>query len=71
MRAERLAAALQGRRVGAGWMASCPAHDDHHPSLSIEEADDGTVLVRCHAGCDQSSVITTLRVTRTVAVPAR
>ena len=32
----KLAAALQGRRVGAGWMASCPAHDDRHPSLSID-----------------------------------
>jgi hypothetical protein len=27
-------------------------HDDRTPSLSIRDADDGKVLVRCHAGCD-------------------
>lgn len=61
MIAERLAAALHGRRSGAGWMARCPAHDDRHPSLSIQGAANGTVLVRCHAGCDQSRVIAALR----------
>ena len=29
--------------------------------LSIRDADDGKVLVRCHAGCNQERVITTLR----------
>lgn len=42
-------------------MARCPAHDDRHPSLSIQGADNGAVLVRCHAGCDQSRVIAALR----------
>jgi hypothetical protein len=42
-------------------MARCPAHDDHEPSLSIRQADDGKVLVRCHAGCDQVAVIEALR----------
>ena len=42
-------------------MARCPAHDDRHPSLSICAAEDGRVLVRCHAGCDQERVIATLR----------
>jgi putative DNA primase/helicase len=42
-------------------MARCPAHDDREPSLSIRDADDGKVLVRCHAGCDQGRVITALR----------
>ena len=37
-------------------MARCPAHDDRKPSLSIRDADDGKVLVRCHAGCDQARV---------------
>ena len=27
------------------WLAQCPAHDDHNPSLSIKELDDGTVLL--------------------------
>ena len=42
-------------------MARCPAHDDRTPSLSIRDADDGKVLVRCHAGCDQERVIAALR----------
>jgi hypothetical protein len=29
--------------------------------LSIRQAEDGTVLVRCHAGCEQARVITALR----------
>jgi putative DNA primase/helicase len=61
MKAETIAKALGGRRAGCGWMARCPAHDDREPSLSICDADDGKVLVRCHAGCDQGRVIAALR----------
>jgi putative DNA primase/helicase len=61
MTAETIAKALGGRKAGGGWTASCPAHDDQNPSLSIRDADDGKVLVRCHAGCDQEQVIATLR----------
>jgi hypothetical protein len=61
MTAETIAKALGGRRVGGGWKASCPAHDDQTPSLPIRDADDGKVLVRCPAGCDQEQVIDTLR----------
>ena len=61
MTAEAIAKALGGRRVGAAWMARCPAHDDRAPSLAIADARDGKVLVRCHAGCDQRNVIAALR----------
>jgi hypothetical protein len=61
MSAEGLARALGGRKAGAAWMARCPVHDDREPSLSIADARDGKVLVRCHAGCDQSDVIAALR----------
>ena len=61
MTAETIAKVLRGRKVGGGWMARCPAHDDCEPSLSIRDADDGKVLVRCHAGCTQDSVIAALR----------
>jgi putative DNA primase/helicase len=60
MKAETIARALGGRKAGGGWMARCPAHDDHTPSLSIRDAG-GKVLVRCHAGCDQERLIATLR----------
>jgi putative DNA primase/helicase len=61
MTAETIAKALGGRKVGGGWMARCPAHDDRNPSLSIRDASPSKVLVRCHAGCDQSRVIAALR----------
>jgi hypothetical protein len=61
MTAETIAKALGGRKAGSGWMVRCPTHDDREPSLSIRYADDGNVLVRCHAGCDQDRVIATLR----------
>ena len=61
MNAETLARALGGRRTGSHWMAPCPTHEDRDPSLSIRDADDGKVLVHCHAGCDQSLVIGELR----------
>lgn len=61
MTAEAIARALGGRKAGAAWMARCPAHDDRAPSLSIADARDGKVLVRCHAGCDQRDVIAALR----------
>jgi putative DNA primase/helicase len=61
MTTETIATALGGRKSGGGWMARCPAHDDREPSLSIRKGDDGKVLVRCHAGCDQERVIAVLR----------
>lgn len=59
--AESIARALGGKRSGKGWKACCPAHDDHDPSLSIDEGDVGKVLVNCHAGCEQDAVINALR----------
>lgn len=39
------------KRHGAGWLATCPAHADSTPSLSIKEKADGRVLLHCFAGC--------------------
>lgn len=33
-------------------MASCPAHDDHSPSLSVTENKDQSLLIHCFAGCN-------------------
>ena len=51
--------ALAGvKQTGAGrWIARCPAHDDHSPSLSIRECADGRVLVHCFAGCAATDVM--------------
>jgi hypothetical protein len=44
MRAETIAKAFGARKVGGGWMARCPAHEDRNPSLSVHAADDEKVL---------------------------
>lgn len=59
--AAELAKALGGRRYGRQWQARCPAHNDHTPSLSIREGDDGRILFYCHAGCEQARVLDALR----------
>lgn len=61
MKAESIAKGLGGHKVGGGWMARCPAHEDRIPSLSTHDTDDGKVLVRCHAGYDQARVMEALR----------
>ncbi len=46
------------KQSGPGrWMARCPAHDDNGPSLAIRETEDGTVLVKCFAGCGAADVV--------------
>jgi hypothetical protein len=59
---DRLLDRLQAmRRVGPSrWIARCPAHDDRHPSLSLREADDGRVLLRCWSGCEAHAVVAAL-----------
>ena len=61
MTAEFIAKALGGRKVGGGWSARCPTHDDRTPSLSLRDTRGGKVLVRCHAGCNQDQVIAYLK----------
>ena len=48
-------------KPGGGLMACCPAHDDDNPSLSIDDADNGGVLVKCWAGCSQDAIISALK----------
>ena len=59
MTAETIARALGGKKIGSGWMACCPAHEDGNPSLSVEQRN-GRVLVHCHAGCRQDAVLDAL-----------
>jgi len=55
---EKILGRLKGwKKSGEGYTALCPAHDDRNPSLSIREADDGKLLVRCHAGCCTEDVL--------------
>ena len=38
------------RRNGTGWQASCSVHQDPNPSVSINEGEEGKILLKCH-GC--------------------
>jgi putative DNA primase/helicase len=63
LNAESIARALgRGRekRTPTGFMTLCPVHEDHNPSLSVDEKG-GEILVRCRVGCDQTRVIQALR----------
>jgi hypothetical protein len=55
---DRVVAHLEGvRRSGDSFIARCTAHEDVHPSLSIKETADGTVLLRCRAGCSTADIV--------------
>ena len=34
-------------KTSSGWLARSPSHDDHSPGLSVGQAKDGTVLLKC------------------------
>ena len=55
--------------AGSGWKALCPAHADKNPSLSITVADDGKILLYCHAGCATQSVMQELDLEMSVLAP--
>ncbi len=46
------------RRNGRDWQ--CPAHHDRTPSLTVTKAENGTVLLHCHAGCTVEDVVRAL-----------
>lgn len=41
------------------WRAICPAHESRHrtQSLAVRELGDGTVLIKCFAGCSAADVV--------------
>lgn len=54
---ETLLSRLEKVTGGRGkWKARCPAHQDRDPSLSIGEAEDGRVLIKCFAGCTPEDI---------------
>ena len=59
MSADKLLSLLCNVRLirPGNWMASCPAHEDHHPSLSIREMKDGRVLLHDFAGCSVAAIL--------------
>ena len=59
MTLDQLLARLEGaKRTGPDRaIARCPAHKDRSPSLSIRETTDGTLLLKCFAGCDVEAIV--------------
>jgi putative DNA primase/helicase len=52
---------LEGvERRNGYWIALCPAHNDHDPSLSIKIGDGGKLLLYCHAGCSFEQIMAAL-----------
>jgi 5S rRNA maturation endonuclease (ribonuclease M5) len=48
------------RKTGDGWLARCPSHEDHTPSLAVTEGRNGRAVVYCHAGCTIEAVCAAL-----------
>src|SRR5437763_1348611 len=52
-------------------MATCTAHDDRTPSLSVGLGTDGCGVVHCHAGCETVDVLRPLGRTLRDLFPGR
>ena len=62
MNAAAIARALDGKPLASGgFMCRCVCHDDHNPSLKIDDGDNGRILVHCFRGCDWRDVKAALR----------
>lgn len=59
------------KRNGDGYTSRCPAHDDRTPSLSIGEGDDGRALLKCHAGCSLTNVLSAVGMEERELFPRR
>lgn len=60
------------RKTGpSSWMASCPAHEDKSPSLTVSVKPDGKLLVYCHAQCGIEAVVGALGIDLTDLYPER
>lgn len=53
------------------WLARCPAHNDHSPSLSIRTTQEGPVLLKCFAGCSAADVVNAAGLTLADLFPDR
>ena len=59
------------RRSAHKAQALCPAHEDKNPSLSVDCAEDGRVLLQCHAGCMFDDVLAAAELTKSDLAPLR
>jgi hypothetical protein len=58
MTAAELADKLHATKISGGWVALCPAHPDHNPSLSISVGDKQPIVITCRShGCDPKDIL--------------
>lgn len=55
-----LALLPSAKQTGDRWRALCPAHDDQTPSFTVQEGEDGRILLHCHAGCSVDAICRSL-----------
>ena len=71
---DRIADAIEAaggkvKRSGLQWPATCPAHEDRTPSLSLGVGFDGCALIRCHALCQPEDIVAALGLTMSDLFP--
>lgn len=42
------------------WQSQCPTHDDHDPSLHVNRNADGSIWLKCWAGCSKEGILAAL-----------
>ena len=52
--------ATEAKETSTGLIAKCPAHPDKTPSLNATQTADGTILLKCQAGCPTEAVVSAL-----------
>lgn len=59
------------RKAGErSWSACCPAHEDRSPSLRVSDKD-GTILLKCFAGCSAQEIVSAVGVNLSDLFPPR
>ena len=51
---------MKPRKAGGGIRATCPAHADDDPSLSVREDKEGDAAVKCFGGCSYAEITAAL-----------
>lgn len=59
------------KRSGREYVTTCPAHDDHDPSLNLAEGTDGRALLKCRAGCTFAAIVEALGLTPADTFPPK
>jgi phage/plasmid-associated DNA primase/5S rRNA maturation endonuclease (ribonuclease M5) len=55
-----------------GWMqTNCPAHDDKNASFGFKETETGAIVLHCFAGCDYTSILSSLNLQKRDLYPVR